>query len=574
MKRDLFFPYLWVFALFTLFMAGPSPYPVAHANDLQLEMAPHNPEFVRFFEKTAKRTSDDGPPLGYIPPPVDLSHVQGMGRAPERALSFPDAYDLRHQGKLTAVRDQGSCGSCWTFATYAALESFLKPAEAWDFSEQDLNENHGFDYAPCNGGNAFMSQAYLARWDGPLRESEAPYPYAANPQAADGPSKHVQEVVLLPRRSSYTDNDAIKDFLTTYGALYFAFYYNGTYYNAATHSYYNPSTASGNHAVAVVGWDDHYDKNNFPTVPPGNGAFIAKNSWGTDWGDNGFFYISYYDVSLQEFVAFNNAEATTNYDGLYQYDPLGYVGNIGYGSTTAWAANVFTATDNHLLSAIGFITNDTDTAYTIYIYTGVTANQPRSGTLSATQAGTHAYPGYYTAQLDSPVALTRGTAFSIVIRFENASYVYPVPVEYKAAGYSSGATSNPGESFVSADGSTWQDFYDRNPSYYVNNTIKGFFVDSAPLDLYVSSDGDCCGKSPCYSTLQAALTAAGDGATIKVEAGQYPEAPENSSAATVSISGGWNERFTEQTGTTEMYAPRLTGGGGLKLLPNIQVVAP
>ena len=92
--------------------------------------------------------------------------------------------------------------------------------------------------------------------------------------------------------------------------------------------------------------------------------------------------------------------------------------------------------------------------------------------------------------------------------------------------------------------------------------------------LYVSSDGNCGSNEPCYSSMQAALNAAKSGALIKVEKGTYKEAPTKSTTGTVTISGGWNDTFTGQDGTTSMYAPMATGGAVLKVQPNIKVVAP
>ena len=450
--------------------------------------APLNPKFEAFM-KTGGERSGEGGRLGYIPPPVSLSHVRGKVADPGARRSYAALYDLRTLDKLTSVKDQGDCGSCWTFGTYASLESFLKPGEANDFAEQDLNANHGFDYAECGGGNSFMSQAYLARWSGPLAESDSPYPYtvSALPRTLAFPQKHVQRVVYLPPRASYTDNNTIKYFVTEYGAVYFAFYWSATYFNYDTNAFYNHVNTGANHAVAIVGWNDNYAKSNFKTAPAGNGAFIVKNSWGSSWGDGGYFYISYYDKSLQEMTSFNHADSVDNYDDFYQYDPLGWVANSGYGSTVAWGANIFTASGNHYLSAVGFITNDVSTAYTIYVYKGVTAGQPRSGTLAATQSGTNAYPGYYTAALDTPVALGSGQPFSVVIQYKNSSYTYPLATEYKDAGYSSAATSNAGESFMSSSGSSWTDLY--GWGYNDNCTIKAFCTDTAPTLTVVAPNG-------------------------------------------------------------------------------------
>lgn len=96
---------------------------------------------------------------------------------------------------------------------------------------------------------------------------------------------------------------------------------------------------------------------------------------------------------------------------------------------------------------------------------------------------------------------------------------------------------------------------------------------TTPPGSYVSTDG-CGGLTPCYSTIQAAVNAASDGSIIQVGQGTYNEAPVWNAAGTVTIRGGWNGTFTQQTGTTEMYEPRATGGGTMKVLPNTRVVAP
>ncbi|MCF8083469.1 MAG: hypothetical protein K9M96_10255 [Deltaproteobacteria bacterium] len=91
--------------------------------------------------------------------------------------------------------------------------------------------------------------------------------------------------------------------------------------------------------------------------------------------------------------------------------------------------------------------------------------------------------------------------------------------------------------------------------------------------LYVSNTGYCGDNEPCYNSIQAALDAALQGASIKVGVGTYNESPTWDTWGTVSISGGWNSDFTERIGTTEIYAPRVPGGGSLKVQPRVQVVA-
>lgn len=107
--------------------------------------------------------------------------------------------------------------------------------------------------------------------------------------------------------------------------------------------------------------------------------------------------------------------------------------------------------------------------------------------------------------------------------------------------------------------------------------IDYWYIDNVSIRstiLHVSKDGVCGGKRPCYTTIQAAVTAANDGDTVKVAAGAFAAGPVTSTTGTVAISGGWNTDFSSQTGTTEMYAPGATGGGGVRVQPNVRVIAP
>jgi len=92
--------------------------------------------------------------------------------------------------------------------------------------------------------------------------------------------------------------------------------------------------------------------------------------------------------------------------------------------------------------------------------------------------------------------------------------------------------------------------------------------------FYVHPNGTCGNNHPCYTTIQAAMTAAGDGIEIRVAGRTFNEAPTKGTAGTVTFTGGWNDAFDERDGTTQMYAPVLAGGAILNLQPNIRVVAP
>jgi C1A family cysteine protease len=482
-----------------LFVVGLTAYPVISVRaqgDETGTMAPINPVFLEQMDQLRmglleQQTAGEGRVLGYRPSPLDLSHLKGQKSIPSilgdsRLLALDPYYDLRTEGKLTAIRNQGNCGSCWSFATYGSLESNLLPSESTNYSENNLKNTHGFDWGHCDGGNAYISTAYLARWNGPVNESDDPYnPYSSYSPPGLSSRKHMQEVLIIPDRASALDNDTLKQAVMDYGAIYTTMYWDDSFYSSTNKSYYydgraicdygyGPMQCYSNHAIAIVGWNDNFDKNKFSPAAPGNGAFIIRNSWGPGWGEAGYFYISYYDsnIGTENFV-FVDAQETTNYSRVYQYDPLGWVTSIGYSNTTGWFANVFTATEDEQVAAVSFYTASFDSGYELYVYKNV-SSAPTSGSLAGSKTGTFSFPGYHTVTLDSPVLLTPGEKFSVVVRLTTPGYNYPIPIEYPQPGYSSDATANPGESYVSSNGTSWADISLQSGFSDTNVCLKAF----------------------------------------------------------------------------------------------------
>ena len=463
-------------------------------------LAPLNPEFAAYMKQKAKgllplTSTPGGHGLGYIPSPVDWSHLKTQRTLLGASMlqTFPPSYDLRTLNKLTPVRNQGSCGDCWAFGTFGSLESALMPGESDDFSENNLKNLSGFDLSPCSGGTYDMSTAYLVRWDGPVSEAADPYDpvdYNTSPSGL-APVKHVQDVVILPARTGPTDNNIIKNAVMTWGAVGTSIYasngmagsYNDGFYNPVNYSYYYSGNSLANHAVDIIGWDDNYPAANFSTLPQGNGAFIVRNSWGTSWGDNGYFYVSYYDTAfaMSENYVFDDGEATSNYSRIYQYDPLGATEYCGYGTNTAWFKNVFTAASSENLTAVGFYAPAINTAYDIYVF-------PDNATLALHQQGTITNAGYYTIALSSPVLLTSGVNFSIEIKLTTPGYNYPVAIEYPLSGYSSSATASPGQSYISPDGTTWTDMTTIYPN--TNVCLKAYTGSGGASSWNIAGTGD------------------------------------------------------------------------------------
>ncbi|NOQ48805.1 MAG: PGF-pre-PGF domain-containing protein, partial [Methanococcoides sp.] len=475
-----------------------------------LNMAPLNPEFIDYMEKLEQNWDSDtyiqSSSLnadestrerysinGIIPSPVDNSHIDKsytssvndiyLFSASEETL--PVYYDLRNDGRVTPVRDQGHAGSCWAHAVYASLESCMILDDGfYDFSENHMknlmseNYSEGFDIGPNNGGNCNMALAYLSRWTGPVNESDEPYDDKSIYSDTSIPErKHVQEVIYLPSRdeTNSLDNDYLKNAVMEYGAVYSSFLVNRAGFDAKQLTYYyDGNDYEGGHAVALVGWNDSYPTDNFNITPPGDGAFICKNSWGTSSGDEGYFYISYYETSFgtyDQMAVFIGAEDGDNYDNIYQYDPLGHTRNFGYENVTSnvsWAVNIFTSDSDEYLNAVSFYTTDEMTDYELYIH-----NDPDQGPINSSghvysTSGIFEYAGYHTIDLNHPVKLEEDQDFSVVIKFIDPDYAYLVAIESPTIeDHSSKATSNPGEGYISSNGTSWTDI----TTQYENTSI-------------------------------------------------------------------------------------------------------
>ena len=455
----------------------------------------------------ANAAQDDLPvvSLGAMPSEFDMNYLrllnnQSVSRA-QRSMGIvlPARYNLAEQGKITPVRDQGSYGTCWAHATVGALESWAlaQGEKNPDFSEKHLANTHGWNWEFDDGGTGALATWYLTRWSGPIAEVEDPYPgpeyyeewandylqwyygytsfrkYASLqdliPKSPVGtPIAHVQNVRVLPPMADASDTRTIKEWLYRGLPLYVNYQHVEAAYTANYKTFYwdGNGSSDGGHAVLLVGWDDNYSRTNFKNTPPGDGAFIAKNSWGTSLCDAGYFYVSYHDAKFGrgELYSFTY-EPVDNYQSIYQHDLYGWRALLD----KLWGANVFTATKNESVSAVGIWAFVPDSKYTIYVYTGLkNASDPRSGTLISTQSGSFDEAGFYTIPLETEAPIRTGEKFAVVVKFDNV-YAYcdfinsprymNISLAVEMASYNTPlASAGAGQSFYSSNGSSWTDF--------------------------------------------------------------------------------------------------------------------
>jgi len=386
----------------------------------------------------------------------------------------------------------------------------------FDFSEHHMITNssfydeYGYDYAPDKGGNALMASAYLARWDGAVLEENDAYPYDGKVESIKykgdiASDYHVQNIIYLPYRQDALDNDEIKKAIMKYGAVYSSFKVGVTddeksykFFNGDMSNYCFPqdddTSKFGGHAIVIVGWDDNYSRTKFDVIPSGDGAFICKNSWGTASGENGYFYISYYDKYLGKYnkeagqtdynAVFYNVENADNYNKIYQYDYLGpVVATDEFDVKKLYSANVFPEAgsalqENESLKAVSFYNYSPGMPYEIYIVTNYQNANSLKNLGSPVKTGVSVYAGYLTVNLDNAIELASGTRFAVVVKTTakngNAKVFVEMPVKDKISGksHSSNARANKGESYIGMDKKTWMDLTDSIPN--ANLCIKAF----------------------------------------------------------------------------------------------------
>lgn len=430
----------------------------AEALDESFRLAPLDSKALRTARSGATVLLAQGRIGGHVAPPLALPAVSPsvtaslLRREPSRYISAR-AYDLRRTARVSPVRDQGRFGTCWAFAALGSLESSLRPGLAADYSENNMADRSGFRLGFNGGGNSRMAAAYLTRWDGPVRESDDPYGRPLASPAGLPERVHVQEVLYLPARRGAADNDTLKWAIETYGAVAVSMQWDDYCFRRSTSSYYY-SGVGLNHDVTCVGWDDAYPATRFAQRPPGDGAFLVRNSWGRGFGDGGYFWVSYHDTAFAaESAVFCGGEPVTRYSAVYGHDRLGWIGSGGFDETPgqAWFAARHTATARGSLAAVAFSTPVPDSEY--QVYAGRSLDELGATPLAQ---GTLSPAGYHTVRLASALDLEPGEPFVVAVHLRTPGYAHPVPVEAPVQGYAA-ATARAGQSFVSVDGERWVD---------------------------------------------------------------------------------------------------------------------
>lgn len=400
---------------------------------------------------------------------------------------------------ITSVKNQNPYGTCWAFAFIGASEASiykqgLGTADT-DLSEWQLAyflshtvtdpmggtagdsftaETGGTSYLN-SGGNQELATRRVANWQGLTEEARAPYTTVLKNPNATLPDTVAYGQDAYHLENSYwvsmKDRTIVKQLIQEYGACGSSYYSADEYYSTGMQNsletsepvaVYCPNQTITNHAITIIGWDDTYSRENFGEhKPDSDGAWYCKNSWGSNWSKDGYFWISYEDTALLNSNAyFYEYGSADNYDHNYQYD--GGVVNYEYRSSWKYQyqANRYVTTSSQSLKAVGFYTADALYQCTILIYKNCTADNPSSGTLMLMQRADQTYAGFHTVVLDKPIILGKGESFSVVIKqLTSSGETGRIPVDVSTSGswYENVSVSEAGQSFVSPNGTGWTD---------------------------------------------------------------------------------------------------------------------
>ena len=365
---------------------------------------------------------------------------------------LPEKFDARDYGWVTPVKNQGEMGACWAFGTISALESALLKSTgiAYNLSENNL-QNTILRYSKygtstqSEGGHLYNAIRYFTGWlGGFLSEYDEYDEYGKlSPLINTNENIHIQDVIIVPEFTDLLYQNDIKEAIINSGAVAAVFEAhtdNFDYYDPSTSTYYCPYILNNQyHVITIVGWDDNFPKENFSTTPEGNGAWICKNSWGTEWGKDGFFYISYYDKTLfrsESSIAFKIGN-TENYTKNYQTEVGGTTVQEQFEYDKYY--NRYTSLADDLIAGVGTYINEIGLNYTIDVFV--------NDILKLTQNETSKFIGFTTIKLNEYIPIKTGDNFTVRINGNPVPTVTNSRLVYEA-----------NNSFLYSNGE-WKDLY-------------------------------------------------------------------------------------------------------------------
>lgn len=481
------------------------------------------------YKQWESRTEEERMRL-YEPLPFNMSVKDSIKRSTyNQMLSLAganiipsDSYNLKDDLQNIYVRDQLKTSTCWAFSFAGTVNMSMQKqrmiSQQYSPMHIEYRATQMFARNVGDGGNQYMALAYSTSGNGPVLEEDMPfseYYDESNPPSYMAPLDEIDVPTKTPEveidnatifdgiyktyqngqvtsyhdgnnTETYSDSEVkairnlIKQHIMEYGPLAGLLYsdigidQSGNYvspsYNSSTAAYYtNDASEVANHATIIVGWDDNYSVDNFRSdkKPKNPGAYIVLNSYGENFGEGGFYYISYDDAIVEtSLIGLTSVNDEINYDKIYQYNELGMNQSISLGDAgTIYGGNKFTR--EQLDDKVEYITSVgvyLSEAEGLEIYINSEDDNIPNSKLVCTPGALEA--GYHNIALPSPIELT-GDKFAIAIKYTNQEGAsLPIEANLKESNFApegnmyDSAKSGSNQSFFSPDGAHWQELND------------------------------------------------------------------------------------------------------------------
>ena len=365
------------------------------------------------------------------------------------SYQYPPRFDLRQQGIYLQVKQQ-RYGDCWAFATIDMLQigaQLQGISGVEELSERHLvyytyhsvsgnrGQQEGEGTAFMDGGNAEKCFVYGGKYDYAIRTlgsyvgavEENIYPYVQAQEALPDSVNAAYEGAALRLINAYIintyDHNAIKQKILEYGSVGITYYSGLEYYNYHTAAQYCPTPTRADHAVVIIGWDDSYSKENFKEKPADDGAWLVKNSWGTIFGKEGYFWLSYEDASIASRAYVMDVTGIDTFDNIYQCDNT-LLDDQVKGEGSLGLANSYVVGEEgafyEKLDAISIAVPTGNLEYSLQIYQetdGSMYGNPDRGTplLSVPASGWLDTPGLHTIEIEEDIQVPPNSRVAIVL---------------------------------------------------------------------------------------------------------------------------------------------------------------